>query len=265
MGQHPHQDLLLLVDPLAGPQRRAEEPLLPRETALDLPPLAVDAAVLRPAWLAAEPPHHLPPVPRLGPPPARVPPVQWEDRRADTQPLTGQGVVVLGVEGAVTQERVHRAAATGGPHRRLKLRRVLTRAAGDVRREEQVAPGLADGRQLGPGALPPPLVGPLGPPGEVPADVPGLEPGGVDGRPGHGAGIRRRARASATVCPRRASTPFFRAAEWPPSGGWSGRGPSSGRGCRATRPIRGGSAPGRGNAQAQQGEELVLGVVLTGE
>ena len=186
MGQHPHQDLLLLVDPLAGPQRRAEEPLLPRETALDLPPLAVDAAVFGPAWLAAEPPHHLSPIPRLGPPPARVPPVQGEDRRADTQPLTGQSVVVLGVEGAVTQERVHRAAAAGGPHRRPELRRVLARAAGHVRREEQVAPGLQDSGQLGPGTLPPPLVGPLGPPGEVPADVPGLEPGGVDGRLGLG-------------------------------------------------------------------------------
>jgi hypothetical protein len=186
MGQYPHQDLLLLVHPLAGPQCRAQEPLLPRETALDLPPLAINAAVSRPAGLAAESPHHLPPVPRLGPLPARVPPVQREDRRADTQPLTGQGVVVFGVEGAVAQERIHRAAAAGGPHRRPELRRVLARAAGDVRREEQVAPSLQDGRQLGPGALPPPLVGLLGPPGEVAADVPGLEPGGVDGRPGPG-------------------------------------------------------------------------------
>src|SRR4051794_27475459 len=83
MGQHPHQDLLLLVHPLAGPQRRAQQPLGPREPAPDLPPLAVDAAVLRPARLAAEPPHHLPPVLRLRPPPARVAPVQGEDRRAD--------------------------------------------------------------------------------------------------------------------------------------------------------------------------------------
>jgi len=186
MGQHPHQDLLLLVRPLAGPQRRAQQPLLPREPALDLPPLPVDAAVLGPAGLAAESPHHLPPILRLRPLPARVPSVQREDRRADAQPLTVQGVVVLGVEGAVTQERVHRATAAGGPDRRLELWRVLTRASRYARREEQVAPRLQDGRQLGPGALPPPLVGPLRPPGEVPADVPGLEPGGVDGRPGSG-------------------------------------------------------------------------------
>ena len=184
--QHPQLDLFLLVDPLAGVQRRAQEPLLPRELALDLPPLAVDAAVFGPAWLAAEPPHHLSPIPRLRPLPARVPPVQGEDRRADTQPLTGQSVVVLGVEDAVTQERVHRAAAPGGPHRRPELWRVLARAAGQVRREEQVAPGLQDRGQLGPGALPPPLVGLLGSPGEVPADVPGLIPGGVDGRLGLG-------------------------------------------------------------------------------
>jgi hypothetical protein len=183
MRQHPQLDLFLLVDPFAGPQRRAQEPLLPREPALDLPPLPVDAAVFGPPRLAAEPPHHLPPVPRLGPLPARVPPVQREDRRADPQPLTNQGVVVLGVEGAVTQERVHRAAAAGGPPRRPELWRVLARAAGHVRREEQVAPGLQDGGQLGPGTLPPPLVGPLGPPGEVAADVAGLIPGGVDGGP----------------------------------------------------------------------------------
>jgi hypothetical protein len=186
MGQHPHQDLLLLVDPRAGAQRRAQQPLLPREAALHLPPLAVDAAVLRPTRFATEPPHHLPPIRRLRPLPARVPPVQGEDRRADPQPLTGQGVVVLGVEGGVAQERVQRAAAAGGPHCRPELRRVLTRAAADVRREEQVAAGLQDRGQLGPGALPTPLVGPLRPPGEVAADVPGLEPGGVDGRPGLG-------------------------------------------------------------------------------
>jgi len=186
MGQHPHQDLLLLVDPLAGPQRRAQQPLVPREPALDLPPLPVDAAVLGPAGPAAEPPHHLPPVLRLRPLPARVPPVQGEDRRADPQPLSSQGVVVLGIKGAVAQERVHRTAAAGGARRRLELGRILTRAAGDVRRQEQVAAGLQDRGQLGPGALPPPLAGPLGPPGEVAADVPRLVPGGVDGRLGPG-------------------------------------------------------------------------------
>jgi hypothetical protein len=187
MGQHSHQDLLLLVDPLAGPQRRAQVPLAPRESALDLPPLAVDAAVLGPPRFAAEPPHHLPPVLRLRPLPAGVAPVQREERRADSQPLTGQGVVTLGVEGAVTQQRVHRAAAAGGPHRRLELRRVLARAAGHLRREKQVAAGLQDSRQLGPGALPPPLARPLGTPGEGAADVPGLIPGGVDRRAGLGA------------------------------------------------------------------------------
>ena len=187
MGQHPHEDLFLLVVPLAGSQRGAQVPLGPREPALNLPPLAVDAAVFGPPRLAAEPTHHLPPELRLRPLPARVPPVQREDRRADPQPLTGQDVVVLGVEGTVAQERIHRAAAAGGPHRGLELRRVLTRAAGHLCREEQVAPGLQDCRQLGPGALPPPLVGPLGPPGEIAADVPGLKPGGVDRRAGFGA------------------------------------------------------------------------------
>jgi hypothetical protein len=194
MGQRPHQDLLLLVDPLAGPQPRARETLLPPEPALDPPPLAGDATALGPTRRAAGPPHRLSPVPRPGPPPARVPPVRREGRRADTPTLTGQGGVVLGVGGAVTRQRLHRAAAAGGPHRRRGRRRVLTRAAGDVRRKGPVAPGLQDGRQLGPGTSPP-RVGLLGPPGEGAADVPGLRPGGVDGRPGPG--------GDQAACPRR--------------------------------------------------------------
>jgi hypothetical protein len=186
MGQHPDQDLLLLVNPLAGTQRRAQEPLVPREPALHPPTRSVDATVLGPAWRAAEPPRPLPPIPRRGPLPPRVRPVPGDDRRADPQPLTRQRGVVLGVEGAVAQERVQRAAAAGGPHRRPEPRRVLTRAAGHPRRAERVAWGLQDRGQLGPGALPTPLVGPLGPPGEVAADGPGLEPGGVDGRLGLG-------------------------------------------------------------------------------
>src|SRR4029434_10161383 len=79
MGQDPQQDLLLLVDPLAGPQRRAQEPLAPREAALDLPSLAVDRAALRAPRLAAEPLDHLATIPRLRPLPPGVAPVQRED------------------------------------------------------------------------------------------------------------------------------------------------------------------------------------------
>src|SRR5262249_56449619 len=115
MVQPPHRDLLLLVAPLAGPHRRAHQPLVPREPALDLPPLPVDAAVLGPAGPAAEPPHHLPPVLRLRPLPARVPPVQGEDRRADPQPLSSQGGVVLGNKGTVPPEGVHRSTGVSRP------------------------------------------------------------------------------------------------------------------------------------------------------
>ncbi len=48
-----------------------------------------------------------------------------------------------------------------------------------ARREGQAAARLRDGRRLGPGALPSPLVGPPGPPGEGAADVPGHLPRGA--------------------------------------------------------------------------------------
>jgi hypothetical protein len=181
--QHPQQDLLLLIHPPASAQGRAQQTLVPREPALDLPPLAVDPAVRGALRLASESLDHLAAVAGLRPLPARIAAVQREDRRADAQPLAGQSVVMLSVEGAVAQQRVDPTAAASRPRRRPELRRVLTRAPTDVGRQEQVAAGLQDGRQLGPGALPPTLAGPLGAPGEIAADVPGLVPRRVDGRP----------------------------------------------------------------------------------
>jgi hypothetical protein len=68
--------------------------------------------------------------------------------------------VVLGVVGGIAQQCVDRATAPSDPHRRPELRRVRARAAGQVRPEEQVAPGLPDRGQLGPVALPSSLAGP---------------------------------------------------------------------------------------------------------
>jgi hypothetical protein len=213
-------DLALLVGPQPSPQCRAQPALAPREPALDLPPLAVHPAMASTTWLPAEPPHHLPPVTGLRPPPAGVAPVQRDDRRPDAQPLAAQGVVVLGVVAGVAQQRIQPAAARGGSRRRLELRRVLARAAADVGRQVQVTLGLQDRRQLGPGALPATLAGT---PGVVAADVPRLEAGGVDGRP--------RLLGDQAACPRRgdgpieqSGAPFFsdtrRAARW--SVEWSG-------------------------------------------
>src|SRR5262249_8049454 len=83
VSQHPHQDLALLVRPAPRPQGRTEQPLVPRESALDLPPLAEDPAVPRAPRLLAEPLGHLPPVAGPRPLPPGVPPVQRDDRRAD--------------------------------------------------------------------------------------------------------------------------------------------------------------------------------------
>ncbi len=55
MSQHPHQHLALLVRPAPGSQRRAEEPRVPREPALGLPPLAMDTAMPRAPRLPAQP------------------------------------------------------------------------------------------------------------------------------------------------------------------------------------------------------------------
>jgi hypothetical protein len=139
--QHPQVDLFLLVGPRAGPQRRAQEPLRPREPALDRPPRAIDPARPGPARLATEPPHPRPPLLRPRPLPTGVAPSQREDRRADPPSLTGSGGVGRGVERGVAPERVPRAGDAGGTDRRRTLRRSLTRAATDVRREDQVTLG----------------------------------------------------------------------------------------------------------------------------
>ena len=62
--------------PLAGcvrlaPQRRAQQPLVPRERAFRLPALPVDPLMPAPLRLLAEALDHLPPVARLGPLPPR--------------------------------------------------------------------------------------------------------------------------------------------------------------------------------------------------
>src|SRR3954464_5624508 len=87
VSQHPRQDLALLVRPAPRPQGRAHQPLVPREPALDLPPLAEHPGGTRAPRLLAEPPDHLTAVASLRPPAARVAAVQRDHRGADAQPL----------------------------------------------------------------------------------------------------------------------------------------------------------------------------------
>jgi len=178
MGDHPQQDLVLLVDPLGGSQGRPEPPLGATEPALHLPPLAVDPLRPRAPRFPPEPPHHLTPVLGLGPLPAPAP-VQRDDRGPDAQLLAGRGVVLFRVVRRVAQQGIDRHGPDRVPGRRDQVRGVLTRAAGDPGGQVQMAPGVDDGGQF----RPPLLVDPsAGPPGEVAADGPGLVPGRVGGR-----------------------------------------------------------------------------------
>src|SRR3954451_23779392 len=97
MGEDAEQALPLAGLVRAGPQGRPEQPLVPAEHALRLPPLAIHPPVPTPAGLLPEPPHHLAAVPRLRPPPAGPAAVQRDDGGPDREALAGGGVVVLGV------------------------------------------------------------------------------------------------------------------------------------------------------------------------
>ena len=151
MSQDPQQNLFLLVDPAAGPQGRAQQPLVPREPALDLPPLAVDPAVtgdprgllrnrltICRRYLVFG---HFRPVLRrfsgmtVERMPSRSPARAW---LCSASKAPSPSSVSTGQRPAAARDR------------RLELRRVLARAAADVGREEQVAAGLQDGGQLRP-------------------------------------------------------------------------------------------------------------------
>src|SRR5260370_8179451 len=98
MGEHAEAALALAGLIRLGPQRRAEQPLVPRESALRLPALPVHPLVPAAPGLLPEALDHLPPVARLGPLPPPVPPVQRYHRRADAQLLAAVAVALLAVE-----------------------------------------------------------------------------------------------------------------------------------------------------------------------
>jgi hypothetical protein len=180
MGQHAQEDLLLLDRPLARTQRRAETPLAPREHALGLPALAIEA----PSATLPPPPEvtlHLPAVARLRPTPTGVAAVQGEQSQPDVLFLATPLVLMLPVIAAVPQQGVQRTALLGLPHGGAQLRGVLAGAFADVGGQVQVAVDFDDGRQFRPGKTFVPLA--LAP-DEVAADVTGFQAGGVDGAPG---------------------------------------------------------------------------------
>src|SRR5690242_17769768 len=125
-------------------QSRAEQTLVPRERAFRLPTLPVHT--LRPAAapLLAEPPHHLPPVARLGSLPPTVATIQRNYRRADAQVLPAVAVALLAVERRVAEHSVVNDRYRCLGHDGAELRGVVGGAEAGPRRGEEVASRIAD-------------------------------------------------------------------------------------------------------------------------
>src|SRR5829696_5702386 len=92
-----------LALPFAGGVRTTSErtpqpTLVPGESGLGLPPLAVHPPVPAPPGLLAEPLHHLASIPGLRPLAALPAAVERDDRGPDAEVLPGVPVVLLGVE-----------------------------------------------------------------------------------------------------------------------------------------------------------------------
>ena len=154
----------------AAAECRTETPLVARAGALRLPALAV--LPLGEALL------HLAAVLGLGPRAALVAAVDRDDGGADAQVLAGEAVVLLAVEGRVTQHAIPRDDQAGLLHRRAELRGVVTRAEADGGRGEEMAAGVASDGELDPGLGAELAAGPLE---EEARGVPALQAGGIDG------------------------------------------------------------------------------------
>src|SRR5205807_1737762 len=98
MGEHTEAALALAGRIRLAPQRRTQQPLMPREGALRLPALPVHPLVPAVLRLLPEASDHPPPVARLGPLPPPVAPVQRDHGRADAQLLPAVAVALLAVE-----------------------------------------------------------------------------------------------------------------------------------------------------------------------
>jgi hypothetical protein len=160
-------------------QGRAEESLVPREGALGLPALAVDAPVPAALWLPAAAFDHLPTVARQRPLPALVAAVQRDHGGADAQLFAAVAVALLAVERGIAEHPVVAHSQRRLGHHRAQLRRVVGRPQADGGAGQEVAGGVAGDRQLGPQ---PGVVLTAGALEEVARGVPALQPGGIDGR-----------------------------------------------------------------------------------
>jgi len=138
MGEHAKVAFLLAGRVRAGPQRGAQQALVPAEGALHLPALAVDPAVPRPAALLAEALDHLPAVLGPGPLAALAAAVDRDDRGADVPVLAAQPVVVLGVVGGVGQHPVPAGVPGGLVDNVGEQRRLVGRADADLGSGQQV-------------------------------------------------------------------------------------------------------------------------------
>lgn len=142
MGEDAEEGLTALGVLAAGAEGRAQPPLVPRDRALDLPALAVDAAV--------ESTLHLPSVFGVRPLPPRPPRVEVDHRRTHAELFTRQRVVMLGVVARVGQQPVDRHRPPCATHRLCELRRVLARTVAHHRARPQVRGTVAHHRELRP-------------------------------------------------------------------------------------------------------------------
>lgn len=143
--EHPQHELALLGRRAARGQRVAEEPLVLREAALRLLPLAVEGVRERLA--------HRPPVGLLGPLPPEPTAIELDRRPGETQRLATEAVTVLGIVAPIGhggREGQHLARLA---ERRGQGGDVVRGNAPQDRARNQVRGRVDDGRQLTPVSL----------------------------------------------------------------------------------------------------------------
>ena len=124
----------------SGPQSRAQEALVLRESALYMGPLAIE--------FPGESPFEAPTVATLGPDP-RASGIEADHAGANPQKASAEVVVVFAVVGSVRKDLIQSHSADGFGDRGSKVRRVIAGASADFSGEPEVAGDMASHRQLG--------------------------------------------------------------------------------------------------------------------
>lgn len=171
MSQHAEQTLLLLMDPSTGSKLCAQQALVSRDSAFDLPSLAVNPAV--------ETSFHLPTVFSDGPLQGIA--LSGRDhRRSDPQLRSTKHMVVFGVVRRVGQEPIECDMGGGLSNDWRELRGILRRPEGGERPGQEMALPMAGDGELWKMKACVALLSST--PHVVAADVPGFQTCGIDDR-----------------------------------------------------------------------------------